>query len=95
VIILHVHIDGIFTIKFKSNAPISGYRHSIGAFAATAQAMKLEAGDIHIVRSYDSIQPVEYPFDSGLTPGDDASVVSFLEEPLKAFVSEVSNHVSL
>ena len=90
--VLQVKIDGILAVETKCDTPVSSHRYRVGAFSISSQPVKLEAGNIHVLWFYSSVQPVKQALDANLAFGDDAPVISLPEKPFKPSMFKSPNH---
>ena len=84
-IVLQIHIKGVFAIKLECDAPVTGNRHRIAILAITFQLMKLVTWKLHVVWFDAAIQAVKQPLDSGAEFRRNAAMVSIgekLSQPL-------------
>jgi hypothetical protein len=93
VIILQVNVNGILTVEPKSDAPVPGHAHGIGALPIAFELVETKAQKIHVLRLYGRIQSVEQTTDLLHVVTIKPARVVVSEKLLQSLVPERSNHI--
>jgi hypothetical protein len=92
VIVLQIHVAGIFIIEPESDTPIAGYAYCVITPAITLERVESEPRQVHVFRLRGRVQPVKNPFKPGSKLRWDAPAITLVEKPLQSTVLERPDH---
>lgn len=92
-IVLVVHIDGIWAIEFECNPPVAAYADRPTVETLTFQWVEKKTREVHISRTCSGVQPAKYQSDSAFMLGLYAGFGTLQEVAFKPFVFEILNHL--
>ena len=93
-IILVVHINGIWAIEYKSYSPVATHSDGPAPTTLTFQFMEIETWQIHISRVCSGMEAAENQSNSAFMLRLDASLRPFQKELFKPLMFEILNHSS-
>ena len=92
-IVLVVHIDGIWAIEFECNPPVAAYANLPTIETLAFQWVEKKTGEVHISRACSGMQPAKYQSDSAFMLGLYAGFGTLQKVAFKPFMFEILNHL--
>ena len=91
-IILQVHIDGIFPVEGKSQSVIPRHATGIPALHRALERMESPPGQVHVPGPLGDIQSVQHALDALHAIRRNSPGIALAKEPFQTLVPEGANH---
>jgi hypothetical protein len=92
VVLLEVDPIGIAILEFEGDASRSVHMHRVSDRSMAAQGMKVETGNVHVLRLCSPIEGIQPPQDSAAQPGVYLLRRAVLPERGQSLASKASDH---